>query len=471
VFEIEHAIECTGMRNGVKNIFVAWRSSRCRAGLRQNDAMQGKRTARQWYGRGLCLLAGLLSWIVSTQHADAEGWEYGGHLKYQYTFTDYPASAVAALLGDDPASDHSLDGRLKAEWRGAGFDFIAHYEVLALAGDSVATRQALNAAGLQRSGTVNGLPDDRQRLFNLTDVFVDDSRASAVQRLDRLSVGYTSGSATLRFGRQAVSWGNGLVFQVLDFVNPFSPIAIDKDYKTGEDMLYGQWQWAGQGDAQLMLLPRRDALTHDLDHEQASNAVKAHVRAGQFDVDMLAARHYDQTLLGFGVVHSVGGAVWRLDALHTSVPEQQDVWSLVTNLDYSWVLFGKNMYGFAEYYRNGFGSARESGYLPADPELTARLLRGEVFTLGRDYATLGVQVELSPLVNIFANVIQNLNDASRYLQLRGVYDWRQNTQFMAGLNLPGGETGSEYGGIPVPSPPGGTLAPGRSLYLRATHYF
>jgi len=110
--------------------------------------------------------------------------------------------------------------------------------------------------------------------------------------------------------------------------------------------------------------------------------------------------------------------VWRLDALHTAVPEQKDVWSLATNLDYSWVLFGKNMYGFVEYYRNGFGSASASGYLAADPELIARLLRGEVFTIGRDYAALGVQVELSPLVNAFANVIQNLNDASRYLQLR-----------------------------------------------------
>ena len=97
-------------------------------------------------------------------------------------------------------------------------------------------------------------------------------------------------------------------------------------------------------------------------------------------------------------------------------------------------------------------------------------MRGEVFTVGRDYAALGVQVELSPLVNAFANLIQNLNDASRYLQLRGTYDWRQDTQFMAGFNLPDGETGSEYGGIPAPLP-GAILAPGRSVYLRAAYYF
>jgi len=399
----------------------------------------------------------------------AEGWEYGGHLKYQYTFTEYRANDIAALFGADPAHDHALDARLKAEWRGHGFDFSAHYEALGLAGDSVATRRTLAGLGLS-SGTAIGLPDDRHRLFDLTDDFIDDNRAVAVHRLDRLSVGYTSGSATLRFGRQAVSWGNGLAFQVLDFVNPFSPIAIDKDYKTGEDMLYGQWQWTGLGDAQLMLLPRRDPLTRGLDHERASQASKLHTRAAGFDIDVLVARHYDQTLFGFGLVHNLGGAVWRFDALQTVVPGRDATWSLVTNLDYSWVLFGKNMYGFAEYYRNGFGSARASGYLAPDPELTARLARGELYTFGRDYAVLGVQVELSPLVNAFVNVIQNLNDSSRTLQLRGVYDWRQDTQFMAGFNLPEGERGSEYGGLPT-GLPGTWLAPGRSLYLRAAYYY
>lgn len=408
--------------------------------------------------------------IVMSPSTHAEGWEYGGHLKYQYTYTDYHDSDVAALYGSDPARDHSLDGRLKAEWLGRGFDFSAHYEVLALAGDSVETRRVLNAAGLQKTGTVNGLPDDSQRLFDLTDDFIDDNRAAAVHRLDRLSIGFTSGNATLRFGRQAVSWGNGMAFQVLDFVNPFSPIAIDKDYKTGEDMLYGQWQWAGRGDAQLMLLPRRDPQTHDLDHEQASDALKLHTRSGDFDLDLLVARHYDQTLLGLGVVRSIGGAVWRLDALQTEVPMRDAVWSLATNIDYSWVLYGKNMYGFAEYYRNGFGSARASGYLAPDTELTERLARGEVYTVGRDYAALGVQVELNPLVNAFATIILNLNDASRFLQLRGVYDWRQDTQFMAGINLPDGERGSEFGGLPT-GMPGIWVSPGRSIYARAAYYF
>jgi hypothetical protein len=407
---------------------------------------------------------------IAGRAAHAGGWETGGHLKYQYAYTDYRRDSVAAVFGDDPASDHALDARLKAEWRGRGFDFVAHYEVLGLAGDGVATRRALAGMGLPASATISGLPDDRQRLFDLSDDFVDETRTVAVHRLDRLALGYGTGTWTARIGRQAVSWGNGLAFQVLDFVNPFSPVAVDKDYKTGEDMLYGQWQWTGLGDVQAMSLPRRDPATRELDHERASHALKLHVRAAGFDVDALTARHFDQTLLGLGVVRSIGGAIWRLDALHTDLAGGDGLWSFVTNVEWSWVLFEKNMYGFVEYFRNGFGVYRDAGYLFLDPELADRLARGELFALGRDTAALGIQVELAPLVNVFATVIQNLNDASRFVQLRAVWDARENLVAMGGLNLPSGERGSEYGGIPVPLS-GTYLAPGRAVFLRAAYYF
>ena len=412
-------------------------------------------------------VAGLFS---ATPLAAAEGWEFGGHLKYQLGATDFKSGDVAALYGDDPSYDQAFDGRLKTDWRKHGWDFSAHYEVLVLNGDALETRRVLRRLGLLASGSASGLPDDRQRLFDLTDDVIDHRRTVAVHRLDRLAVGYTAGKATVRLGRQAMSWGNGLAFQVFDFVNPFSPIAIDKDYKTGEDLLYGQWQWTDQGDGQVLLLPRRDPFTRKLDHEQASHAVKLHTRAAGFDIDTLVARHYDQTLLGVGGTRSIGGAVWRLDALHTDIPGRDGVWSLVTNLDYSWTLFGKNLYSFVEYFRNGFGVYKEAGYVGMDPQLAARVARGELYTLGRDNLVLGLQMEFSPLLNIFGTLLQNLNDGSRLAQLRGVYDWRQNLQVMAGVNLPAGERGSEYGGIPV-APGGPYLAGGSSVYARLAYYF
>jgi hypothetical protein len=65
--------------------------------------------------------------------------------------------------------------------------------------------------------------------------------------------------------------------------------------------------------------------------------------------------------------------------------------------------------------------------------------------------------------------VRNLNDASHVLQLRGVYDWQQNVQLMAGVNLPFGDRGDEYGGIAVTS--GAYVAAGRSAYARIAYYF
>jgi hypothetical protein len=402
--------------------------------------------------------------------AGAQEWKTGGHVKYQYTHTDYRADDVSALSGGETANDHSADLRLKADGTRDRWDFSVHYELLALQGDSVEARRRALTLGLVSAGSASGLPDDRRRLLDLTHDISDDDRRVAIHRLDRLSAGYTTERQVVRVGRQAVSWGNGLVFHPLDFVNPFSPVAVDKDYKTGDDMLLAQWTLAEGGDVQAIVLPRRDPSTHDVESEQGSYAIKLRQRAGEFDLDFVAARHVGESLFGVGVVRSIGSAVWRLDTSYTDLDEHDGAWSLVTNLDYSWSWFDRNVYGYVEYFRNGVGTHDADGYVSPDPALSARIERGELFTLGRDYFAFGLQVELSPLLNVYTNVIRNLNDGSAYLQLRGTYDWRQDIQFMAGVNLPHGDRGDEYGGIPLSGTPLYT-ASGRSAYFRIAYFF
>lgn len=419
----------------------------------------------------LCVLCvSALNILTGLPSSFADDWQVGGHAKYQYTQTDYRSGDLYAVYGDDRARDQAVDLRLKAERRVDTWDMAAHLEVLGVAGDGVAARRRLAAAGLLPAESAHGLPNDRNRWFDLTQELSDRPRSAWVYRLDRLSLGYTGDRSVLRLGRQAVSWGNGLVFQALDFVNPFSPVTVDKDYKTGDDMLYGQWIAGGEGDVQAIVLPRRDPDSRRVEGDQSSGAAKWRLRFGGFDLDLLAARHYGENLAGIGVVTGVGGAVWRLDASRGSLGAGGYATSIVTNLDYSWIWAGHNVYGFAEYFHSGIGESDRADYAAPNAELAARIARGELFTLARDYAVGGLQVELTPLVNVYGNVIRNLNDGSRYVQLRGVYDWRQNAQLMAGVNLPGGERGSEYGGIAT-GVPGLYNAAGRSWYGRIAWYF
>ena len=119
------------------------------------------------------------------------------------------------------------------------------------------------------------LPNDDLRWWNLTDTLSDNDTRGAVQRLDRLNVGYTGDKAVLRFGRQAVSWGNGLIYNPVDFFNPFNPTAVDTEYKLGEDMLYGQYLLDDGSDWQAVVVQRRDEYG-SANSEQRTTALKFH---------------------------------------------------------------------------------------------------------------------------------------------------------------------------------------------------
>ena len=84
------------------------------------------------------------------------------------------------------------------------------------------------------------LSDDR-RLIDLTHLISQEDNSVIVHRLDRFAIDYTGTQTVARAGRQAVSWGNGLIYTPMDFFNPFDPATVDKEYKTGDDMLYGQY--------------------------------------------------------------------------------------------------------------------------------------------------------------------------------------------------------------------------------------
>ena len=120
--------------------------------------------------------------------------------------------------------------------------------------------------------------------------------------------------------------------------------------------------------------------------------------AGEAEYDLLLAENYDDTTIGIGGNRSVGGAVVHGDVVWADTPSGSRL-QLVTNLSYSWVWGGKNMSGVIEYYFSEFG--QKSGNYDIDSltqnvELTKRLERGEVFTLGRNYLAGGVTIELTP---------------------------------------------------------------------------
>lgn len=391
----------------------------------------------------------------------------GGHAKYQLRGVQIPEESV--LLGEvgNPMFDHNGEMRLKFDWQGAWLSLQADYQLISIQGDSVPLFDSLAGRALFSNPQIS----DDHRYFNLTHVLTEQDEGVLLHRLDRLSIDFISDRVVGRVGRQAISWGNGLIYTPMDILNPFDPAAVDKEYKTGDDMVYGQFSLANGDDWQGAWVARRD-LSGSLTQAVTSTAAKYHGFVSELEYDLLIAEHYDDLILGLGGLLNVGGAIIRGDFTLTETPTQT-VPSMVANFSYSWIAGGHNVSGILEYFYNGFGQ-RNGQYsqedLAMNPDLLKRYARGELFTVGRQYVAASAVVEITPLWLLMPNVFFNISDHSAFVQLISSYDFKQNWQFLAALGVPIGSSGSEFGGVDA-GVDGKTLATGPSLFMQLAWYF
>ncbi len=377
--------------------------------------------------------------------------KWGGHLKLRTSASRPDDDSIYQFAGVRDYYDGAGDFRLKNEvFFGNQFFLETHYEALLSGGDTRRkTIEICKRTSLLSSALADGEITDDRRLFDLAKTADETDDYILRHRLDRLYLKYLPAWGAVSVGRQALTWGNGLLFNPMDLFNPFAPTDIQRDYKVGDDMAVVQFHAGQTGDVQLLCVPRRDSATGDAEWDQSSLAGKLHVMKAGMEFDVMAGKHYTDHVLGLGASGYVKNAAWRMDAVYTFLDDDGDqngALGFVANLDYSWVWLGKNMYGLVEFYFNSLGDDDYAAALE-DPAIVERLGRGELFTLGRAYLTGQIQAELHPLVNIYLTVIANLHDPSAVLQPRITWDILENIQFIIGANLYAGETGSEFGGF------------------------
>jgi hypothetical protein len=405
--------------------------------------------------------------------ADVSRLDLGGDLRGRASYQSFPDDSVIQPLTGSSAEDFNAILRLKLDAAKRGWDFKTDGQLLAAYGDSVEYTRELAAVAPGFEALFGRLINDDRRWWNLTHAIEDEGRRAFVVRLDRLSVGYTGAKVSLRFGRQALSWGNGLIFTPMDIVNPFDPTAVDTEYKTGDDLLYGQYLQDSGNDTQAAYVVRRNPLSGDVESDQATLAAKYHGFAGPGEYDLLVAEHYGEALLGIGGAMDVGGAVWRSDLVLSDTETDDVVAQFVINTSYSWVWAGKNVTGSAEYFYNGFGRS-DGCYTPtclaASPELVERVARRQVFTLGRHYLGGSMLVEVTPLFTLTPNLFWNVGDGSALLQLISNNSLGDNLTLLGAVGIPLGPSGTEYGGIETDIP-GVYFSSSLNAFLQLNWYF
>jgi len=410
--------------------------------------------------------------LLSTPAAPQQSPGIRGHIKGQAQTLSAPSQSLAAAEGYRSASAASLDLRLVGRLARGSFGFEADYWLAAETGSVVEWQRRLETLApdlfIDRAKT-QWLPlDDTLGGARLG----GDGRSRARQSLDRFAVSHTSERWVLRLGRQAQSWGNGIVFRPFDLFDPFAPDVIDDSYKSGIDAVYAQRLFADGSDLVTLIVPRRDALTGQLERAASSAAVKWHRFGDKVDTDWLLARDRRDTVAGLGLSGALGDAVWRLDLVPVRLDAGGTRTSLVVNLEHAWQWQSRNVDGFVEYFHNGFGrTGRDYVLDELGPELVERLARGQLFDSGRDYLAGGLSVELTPLLHVDPALIVNVRDGSALALVRGSYSVAQNVSLDFGFRGAAGPLGTEFGGLETSRDSATFYSPPTRVYARIAYYF
>lgn len=400
-------------------------------------------------------------WLVASSAWAASNGIHG-RLELQDAANFSRSDSIEAALGERNRND--LLGNLRLIWapHWGNWSATAAYVVSGDHGGNVPLRR-------EESSLLAAPP---LTLFDLTDTIYDKDRTKVAQRIDRLSVGYTGTHLVVRLGRQALTWGSGLVFRPMDLFDPFSPSATDTEYKPGTDMLYTQWLFNDGSDLQFIVVPHANHYGSRPTSNASSIALHLHTTILGHQTTWLIARDHGDWVAAVGLNGALGGATWNLELIPTFLERGPTRVSALANISTAMTLFDRNATVFAEYYHNGFGADGSGVSLATLPSgLRSRLARGQVFNLRKNYLAAGITLEVTPLLNINPTIIADLDDGSALMLLSGTYSLGDNLSLVAGAQIPIGSAHTEFGGIPVSAANPERFAPPAQIYVQLRRYF
>ncbi|MDB5483116.1 MAG: hypothetical protein JWO83_4169 [Caulobacteraceae bacterium] len=402
------------------------------------------------------------AWVLSVADARAQSMDLHGRLELQDAGEFSRGDSLASALGAREANDAFGDLRLIWEPAWGRWSLSVHGVVAAEDGPDV--RLARADTGL--------LPTTPPTWFALSDKVFNRGPTLVTASIDRLSLAYASPQTVVRVGRQALTWGSGLVFRPMDLFDPFAPAATDTEYKPGVDMVYLQRLFSDGSDLQLVVAPRPARPGAAPTANDSSAALHYQTVLFGHRTTWLLARDHGDWVGALGVNGALGGATWNLEVVPTGVRREGVRVSGVANISDALTLMGRNATVFAEYFRNGFGAgggAIAVAGLP--PDLKDRLARGQVFDVRRDYLAAGLTLEVNPLFTLAPTLIADLDDGSLFLLAAGAWSLGDNLTLIAGAQAPIGRKGSEFGGLPLTAGSRLLLAPPGRVYLQLRRYF
>ena len=343
---------------------------------------------------------------------DAVTLNLGGDAK-SFSFATFPYDSP--LLPADPTGQGIFDLRLKAEASALGWLRIeAHHQLTAVTSS--------DPASLGLGASFSGAGGSAPQAVDLS--WAADASPTGgftlAGRVDRLAVGVSIPHVDLKLGRQPISFGQGYFFGPMDLVSPFSPTAVDREYKPGVDALRAD-AYLGTSTALTAVaawlgpapLTEGDASLADL-----GLVLTGTTTLGLWDVGLFLASIREDRVVGIHGVGAVGPVSLRAEGTLTLPPEGEG--DAPGEDPFARGLVGADLYlagpgvSFsAELYYQSLGADTSLGYLPF--YLSDRYRRGELWTAGHAYAAGSCAWEVTPLVTASLFTVANLGDPSALL--------------------------------------------------------
>lgn len=391
-----------------------------------------------------CLMA-----AIYCTTAFAESVEFAGYWKSFLSASDVQESyRRLGVWDDDYLFDDAERVRLMFQFEPSEkWALGMHYEAYLHWGDTVKLRRRLGEAGVDES--LAGLPE-RPRFMKLEDQILADDSVTVHHGLDRLWVRLEPDRRLqLTIGRQAVSWGAGLIWGPTDLFAAFSPTEIDREEKLGVDVL------------RLVLQPHPsltvDVVAEPLDREDpwtangddSSLAARLGAHWGEYDLHLCGGVVQSDWVLGGDFAGYLADAGFRGEALHTWVAEsgQRDYSRGLLGMDYGFAT-AWNPYVAVEYFHNGLGADDPDEYAARRLETSVRRVfeRGIAYNIGRDYLGGTFRVQPNALLTLQATTLANLRDGSVREFATLAWSVWENFDLIAGADVGIGGASGEFTG-------------------------
>jgi hypothetical protein len=270
--------------------------------------------------------------------------------------------------------------------------------------------------------------------------------------LDRANAQVHTPRAELTIGRQAIGWGRGVMFTSVDLFAPFSPLEVDREWRSGVD--------AARADIKLTDRSSIDLVGAFGDTLNRSAFVaRARGYAGTVDVEVAGGRRGEDLFGGVTSSAAVGDAEVHGEAAAFRVAAGSDhdvVWKVVVGGSYRFPI-GEGILAYAEYHYSGFGAAHPEEILALlqTPSFVGRFVRGDMQILSRHAVGVTGSYEVSPEITYSGQWLHNPADRSGIVAPAMTYTFNDAVSLLGSIYVPygrapqGGVLRSEYGAAPL----------------------